>query len=447
MYLTDEKKLKVFIDSTNYCEESGLDTQQLTNIIMNSPTNKNFIVTVNISDADLIIYRACAHLESKEKESIQDIKELLKLKQKKTKLLVWGCLPKINPVLLKEVYDGPLIGPEAAWDFFSDFFSLSKNIESEINANLLNPHKIPKQVNNGNRSQAEKNLKFYNYFGPKFGCLFHYRKNRIIKNLWYIKIVSGCKNNCTYCSDRLAYKSVKSVPIDKIVAQFELGLEKGYRDFFLVGRDLGSYGCDTGSNLADLLNKIIERNPEKDYELLLHNLSPSSLASLYSELEPALASKKITHLGTHIQSGSIKILKLMGKQVSLHEWSEVVKDLQKKYPHIHLETSIMVGFPGETDADFAHSLNLLNNIEFNGVTIYRYSEWPTLPSFKLKNKVSETIKDKRYNQVKQCLLFCETKRGIKNGQFFSLKGLKLFVTFGLVLFRVRAKNVLNNQFK
>ena len=84
---------------------------------------------------------------------------------------------------------------------------------------------------------------------------------------------------------------------------------------------------------------------------------------------------------------------------------------------------------------------------FKKVKIYKYSEWDRLPSSKLKNKISSTIKDNRYNQVERCLLLCETKRRIKKGNIFSLKGLKLFITFGLILFRVRSKNSENKTKK
>ena len=92
---------------------------------------------------------------------------------------------------------------------------------------------------NRNKNLKQKKKKALNPFEPQLQKLFFFKKKMIMQNMWYIKIASGCKNSCTYCSDRLAYKSVKSVPIEKILEQFELGLSNGYRYFYLVGRDLG----------------------------------------------------------------------------------------------------------------------------------------------------------------------------------------------------------------
>ena len=278
----------------------------------------------------MIIYRACGHLKELEDESIRDIKKLLELKKNKASLIVWGCLPKINPASLTEFYDGPLIGPEEIWDFLSNFFPLPQNKET-VHANLLNKHYIPKQTNNDQPIQKESELNLNNYFISQLRRLFFFRKKKILQNTWYIKILTGCKNNCTFCSDRLVYKSVRSIPIKEILKQFKLGLSKGYRYFYLEGRDLGSYGYDTDTTLVNLLEEIIENHRQESYKIFLYNISPNSLIELYPDLERVLASKKIFHLGSHIQSGSKRILKLMGKNLSIGKWVEVIKEIQKSF--------------------------------------------------------------------------------------------------------------------
>ena len=122
-------------------------------------------------------------------------------------MIIWGCLPKINPASLKDVYDGPLIGPEECWDFFHNYFSLPKENNFAF-ANKLNENNLLM------RACAH----FLNYTGMG---LLNFRKGIIKKNIWYIKIVHGCKNSCTYCSDRLAYKTVKSqsIPPQKYIHQ------------------------------------------------------------------------------------------------------------------------------------------------------------------------------------------------------------------------------------
>ena len=419
---------QVYVDSTDWCEEAKIDTQKLINLIEVSNNQSKFSYTDNLCEADLIIYRACGHLQILEDKSIRDITELLRLKKRKARLLVWGCLSKINPDSLKAVYYGPLIGPEEAWDFFCSYFSLPKKKINEIYANTLNRSYISKKLDNEQKSKIKKRTikgKIFNLVDSQRGRL--HARARILQNLWYIKIVIGCKNNCTYCSDKLAFNSVKSIPIKKIIKQFELGLRRGYKYFYLEGRDLGSYGYDTGSTLADLIDQMIERHPNIDYKIFLNNLSPNSLVDLYPRLERALASKKIFHLGSHIQSGSNRVLKLMGKKISLNRWVEVVKEIQKKYPKIQLATSFMVGFPSETNEDFSKTVNLMHYVLFDRISLYKYSERPNLPSLRIKNRISESIKNKRYNRIKLQITICRIKKQMRNHPFLTLYLLNLFI--------------------
>ena len=426
---------KVYVNSTEGCEEASLDTQRVINLIKSYGSRKNFIYTKNIRQADLVIYNACAHLQKKQNESITNIKKLQKMKKKSAKIIVWGCLPKIDPISLKKIYNGPLIGPEESWDFFKNQFNPSNNKE-DINANTLNNCTMPQEISNKQPSKREKITNLYNYFESRRDWLLNVGEKKIVKNRWYIKIVSGCKNNCTYCSDLLAYKTVKSQPIETIINQFELGLKRGYRHFHFVGRELGSYGYDIDSTLAQLLEKIIEKFSKNNFKISLINISPNSLIELYPDLQKTLASKKINWLGSHIQSGSSRILKLMGKNFSLNKWTETIKDIEKKYPYIKLETSIMVGFPSETKKDFEKSANLLNNLFFDKVNLYKYNERPNLPSKKIKNQIPESVKNKRYYEMKYHSTFCRIKNQTKNGKLLTIPTLNLF--FDLVNIPLRS---------
>ncbi len=426
---------KVFVGSTDYCEESMLDTQKLINLIKSSDQSNNYVCTKNVHQADLIFYNACGHLESKERESINDIKELLRLKNNRARLIIWGCLPKINPASLKDFYDGPLIGPEECWDFFRNYFSLLKEKNFDTFANTLNRSNIPKQAENGQQSLIEKFTHLYSFFNYQRLRLFHFRRRMITKNTWYIKIVNGCKNSCTYCSDRLAYKTVKSQSIQEIKMQFEHGLDRGHRYFWLVGRDLGSYGIDKGITLVDLLDEMIESYPKIDYKISLNHVSPNSLIELYPKLEHILASKKIVQLGSHIQSGSSRILKLMGKNFSVDNWVEIINDIKRKYPKIKLATSIMVGFPDETDKDFERSINLLKTMLFDRVMIYKYNERPNLPSLRIEKRISEAIKNKRYHEMEYYRTLCYIKKQIGQTQIPTFSDLNLFFDMASILLR------------
>jgi tRNA A37 methylthiotransferase MiaB len=412
----------IYVDVTPYCEEAKLNTQRLINII--SLNDTEFGITNDIEQADLVLYYACGHLKSLEDRSIRDLNEILRLKKDSSRLIVWGCLPKINPELIKEIYDGALIGPEEAGDFFCSLFNLPKEKILNIHTNKL----YLKNEQIRRFDESSKLLKIDNRFNGAFshiGRVYNNFKQRFywrsIGDRWYIKIEDGCKNSCTYCSDRLVYKTVKSELSQNIIDQIDLGLRKGYRFFYLIGRDLGSYGQDLGINLPVLLNRIIDKFPNKNCKLILYNISPNSLIEMYPELEHLLSSGNVFELGCHIQSGSDKVLKLMGKTFTTSEWRWVIKDICKKYPKIRLLSSVMVGFPGETEEDFTQTIDSLKNGYFDNVDVYEYSERPNLPAVRLKGIVSEWTKKKRYVKTLYYANFCSIKKRIKRSlRTFSL---------------------------
>ena len=435
----NEVKL-VYIDSHDYCEEPRLDTQRLISLFKASSQQNGFVYTKDLRQADFLIYYACGHLQDKEDESIRDIKELLKLKKSSAKLIVWGCLPKINPAALREVYDGPLVGPEDCWDFFGRYFNLVEKREINVHANVFNTSYMPKHKMNVKLTQKEKLTSIYGIFESQRARIIHFGERRARKNTWYIKIVHGCLNSCTYCSDRLAYKSVKSQPVESIIRQFELGLNRGYRDFFFVGRDLGSYGYDLGITLPDLLDAIISKHGNANFKIWLTGISPNQLINIYPKLEKLLATKKIVYLGSHIQSGSSRILKLMAKNFPLGKWVETIRHIENNYPWVSLETSIMVGFPSETEKDFEKSVRLLSYLHFGRVVMYKYNERPNLPSLKIKNRVSEEIKEARYFRMLDHVTTLEVRERMKPAKIFSFTTLNLFFDIALVNLRGLLRN-------
>jgi threonylcarbamoyladenosine tRNA methylthiotransferase MtaB len=376
------KKACVF--SNNYCNEAMLETQRLINIISKAGAQPSYLYTNKIDDADLIIFYTCGHLQANEAESISTIRRILSKKRASSELIVWGCLPKINPESLRRVFGGTMVGPED-WAFFYELFGQPKGVADGVYANALS---------------VDDGLGIVN-ISPFWRVHLRFRRFLDVqpKRIWYIRIESGCANCCTYCSDRLAYRSVRSQPIERIIQQFSLGLRNGYKYFFFVGRDLGSYGCDMGLSLASLLQAIYEKYPHQDYKLLLDQVSPDALVDIYPDLNSSILSNKVFELGSNIQSGSDRILKLMGKRFKLYDWIRVIKSISRDHPQIRLHTSMMVGFPSESEQDFRESINLVNTVLFDNIAVYIYNERPGLPSLRIKGRVPENTKRKREQRM------------------------------------------------
>jgi threonylcarbamoyladenosine tRNA methylthiotransferase MtaB len=228
---------------------------------------------------------------------------------------------------------------------------------------------------------------------------------------YYIKISTGCLNACSYCAVKLSRGEVRSKPVAAILAEFKKGLRLGYDEFALLGTDLGSYGRDLGINLATLLNELIKI--DGGYKIKLRNVNPRFLKEMLPELDQSFASGKIVHLSSAAQSGSNRILDRMQRGYSTEAYQETMRHVQRHYPHIDLRTQIMVGFPGETDTDFACTLELLDAIFFNSIEIYKYSRRPQTAAAKLEDLVPAHIIDKRYNRLYAKSLVNMSKRRFK----------------------------------
>lgn len=373
---------KVYVVSNNFCGEARLETQRLIDIISRASAPRAYMCVNKIDDADLIIFYTCGHLQTQETDSINTIRKILKQKKASSELIVWGCLPKINPKSVRRVYGGPMVGPED-WAFFYELFNQPKGIAESVTANMLS-------VDDGFASATMDIRREILRFIPILDILPFPRKR-----IWYIRIESGCANHCTYCSDMLAYRSVRSQPIERILQQFTLGLRNGYKYFYFAGRDLGSYGCDMEISLANLLQAIYEKYPHQDYKLLLDQVSPNALVDIYPDLNNSFLSTKVFELGSHIQSGSDRTLSLMGKRFKVQDWIRTIQSISRDHPQIRLNTTMMVGFPGESEQDFRESINLVNNVLFDEISVYKYNERPCLPSLKIRGRIPEKTKRKR----------------------------------------------------
>jgi MiaB/RimO family radical SAM methylthiotransferase len=381
---------KVYVFSNNYCEEAQLEAQRLINIIRKTSTTSSYLYTNNIADADLIIYYSCGHVQSIEVDSINTIRRILNQKKTSSELIVWGCLSKINPESVRRIFRGTLVGPED-WAFFYELFDRStSNYAAEgVTANMLSVSPLLELTNPTPLSRIYvRTLRFRRFLDTRPA------------RLWRMRIESGCSNCCTYCSDKLAFRSLKSQPIESIIQQFSLGLKNGYKYFSLEGRDQGSYGRDIDLSLADLLQEINKKYPHEDYKLILDQVSPNTLIEIYPDLNSEILSRRIFEIGSHIQSGSDSILKLMGKNFKACEWIEVIKNISANYPKIRLLTSMIVGFPSESDTDFRASMNLINEVLFDEIFVYSYSERPGLPSLKIRGRIPEKIKRERMRRMK-----------------------------------------------
>lgn len=387
---------------TNGCDEGQLKSMHVQQFFLEN----GFTVSESIPQADYVIFFACGLTEPKEKQSILMIKKLQKLKKSGANLIVWGCLPKISSKSLKEVYDGPIVGPKDV-EFFEQVLCGNTVPIDEVSANAVLPAEtlgVP---------EISQPLPF----DPVSDALIHMKKwvdrVRLPQRKWlfdsssyFIRVSEGCMGNCTYCSERPAWGRVKSRPIKKIVEEFEYGLAKGFKRFFLVSADLGTYGIDLNCDASDLLRELVEKGGERNFGLIINQMNPADLIKLLPGLEEVFASGKIEAVGCQVESGSNRIIKLMGRKYTVESWRDCMLRINKKFPFVRLSTHIMIGFPGETGEDFSETLQLLDFPLFiDWVGFFIFSARPTVYASRLPDQVSLETKQLRFRRLYRKYLF------------------------------------------
>ncbi|MFN4226982.1 MAG: MiaB/RimO family radical SAM methylthiotransferase [Candidatus Ratteibacteria bacterium] len=212
----------------------------------------------------------------------------------------------------------------------------------------------------------------------------------------FVKIEDGCENFCTYCIIPYVRGKVVSRKEKDIIEEIKKLGENGYKEIVLTGINLGCYGKDNGESLISLIKKI------EDIEEI--NRIRLSSIEIYYINEPFIESLKNTkkfcpHFHIPLQSGSDKILSLMGRRYNFNEYYEKIEMIRKKIEKVTFTTDIMVGFPGEKEQDFEKSCIAIDKIKFLKVHIFSYSERKGTFAINLPDKVNEKIKKERFKKL------------------------------------------------
>lgn len=211
-----------------------------------------------------------------------------------------------------------------------------------------------------------------------------------------IKIQDGCEQFCSYCIVPLVRGGYKSEPQVKILDKIKNYCDAGFEEIVLTGIHIGKYGVDFRSNplsFAGLLESILEKTRIKRIRLssIEINEIDSRLLGIIKENYPRIAA----HLHIPLQSGSDKILQIMNRKYTVEFYKAKIKEIHEIIPDMALTTDIIIGFPGETDEDFNNTLNLVNEIRFSRIHVFRYSRRHKTKAAALDGQVSDFDKNRR----------------------------------------------------
>ena len=354
------------------CDKNLVDTENMLGILK----NKGFEFTDDEWEADIIAINTCCFIGDAKQESINTILEMAEHKKdaRCKVLVVAGCLAhRYQDEIIKEIPEVDAFVGTSSYDKIADMIN-----------SVLEEKGISNFVEDANRMpmvEADRIVTTPGYYE-------------------YLKIAEGCDKHCTYCVIPKVRGSFRSFPIEYLVNQTKKLVEGGVKEIILVAQETTLYG-------VDLYGK-------KSLPKLLHNLGlieglewirilycyPEEIN--YELIEAIKNEPKVCHyLDMPIQHASDNILKRMGRRTSKQELTDIVAKLRREIPDIALRTTLITGFPGETDVDHEEVMQFIDECEFDRLGVFTYSREEDTVAAQMPDQIDEEIKEKYRDELMQ----------------------------------------------
>jgi ribosomal protein S12 methylthiotransferase len=344
--------MKIYIESLG-CPRNQVDSEVFCGIACH---NKGTL-TDNPFEADVILINTCGFIKDAKEESLETIIELSGAKKKNARLFVTGCLVK---------------------RYCSE---LQKNLP-EVDAFI--------------------GLKDYDAFAELLQVEFWAKKRSLLSDASYayLKISDGCENYCSYCSIPLIRGNVKSETISSLIDEANFLAEQGIRELIVTAMDISQYGIDLsdGDNLLNLLQQLVKIDNIKWIRLLyLHpaNINKELLRFMKEN------SKICPYLDLPIQHINDDLLKSMNRRTSRKDIEKLIALIRTEIPEIALRTSLITGYPGETEHHHRELLDFISNVKFNRLGVFTYSREEDTPAFMFSNRVHPRTALRRKRELMQ----------------------------------------------
>ena len=214
----------------------------------------------------------------------------------------------------------------------------------------------------------------------------------------FLKVQDGCDHRCTYCVVWRTRGAAASVPAELVLERAQAAAAAGHAEVVLTGVDLGSYGRDRGSDLAALVRRLLE-GLDGTARIRLSSINANDIS------EPLIELNADPHLCGHwhvpLQSGSDRVLRAMHRGYRRPRYVRVIEGLRRHDPDTELTTDLMVGFPGESQEDHEATLRLIEEVEFLGCHVFRYSPRPETEAARLPERAEEMTLRSRSAEVRR----------------------------------------------
>ena len=339
------------------CAKALVDSEKLIGALKNT----NYDITDNPEDADTMVINTCGFIDMARQESIDTILQATELKKKGTldRLVVMGCLSERYPKeLSKDI-------PEVDYFFGS------------------NDHVKIMQLLTGKEFSQDDPIFLRSILTPQ-----HYA---------YIKIAEGCDNGCSFCSIPIMRGLQKSRSIDSIMWEAEKLSDQGVKELLIIAQDTTSYGWDLKPK--QYLNNLVEELDRLDFEWIrIHYAHPAHLSRKIIQ-SIADANNVCSYLDMPIQHASDPILKSMRRGLNAEGIKKRIQLLRDAVQDIKIRTTLIVGYPGETEEDFEKLCSFIEQVRFDRLGVFTYSEEEGTLAEALKDDIPQAVKNDRKAQI------------------------------------------------
>lgn len=351
------------------CDKNLVDTESM----LGSLSKDGFTFTDNESEAEVIVINTCCFINDAKEESINTILEMAEYKKSGSckALIVAGCLAqRYKTEIMEEIEEvDAVIGTTAFADIAE---TIKKALDGQHILRIDDLTVLPE-------AEGKRMITTGGHFA-------------------HLKIAEGCDKHCTYCIIPKIRGTYRSVPIEKLLKEAEELAASGVRELILVAQETTLYGTDLYGKkaLPELLHRLCEI--KGIYWIRLQYCYPEEITD---ELIEAIKSeeKVCNYIDLPIQHANDEILKRMGRKTGKSQIQEIVRKLRKEIPDIALRTTLISGFPGETEEQHEELMEFVDEMEFERLGVFAYSPEEDTPAAAMENQVDEEIKTARREEI------------------------------------------------
>ena len=351
------------------CDKNLADSEEMLGLL----TGSGHEIVDSEEEAEAIVVNTCCFIHDAKEESINTILEMAEYKKSGVcqVLIVTGCMAqRYKEEIIQEI-------PEV--DAVLGTTSYGDIVQALNEASAGKHFEEFKDINSLPEDSGRRVITTGGHFG-------------------YLKIAEGCDKHCTYCIIPSLRGNFRSVPEERLLAQAEYMASQGVKELILVAQETTVYGTDLygKKTLHLLLKKLCQIKGIRWIRILY--CYPEEI---YDELIQVMKEeKKICHyLDLPIQHCSDRILKRMGRRTSKAQLVDIITKLRKEIPDIVLRTSLITGFPGETEEDHQELMEFVDEMEFDRLGVFTYSPEEDTPAATMKDQIPEELKEERRDEI------------------------------------------------